>query len=83
VSTLGAPNIGLMERVQRRSRKIVRWLEHLSYEERLRKLGLSSLKKRRLQVGLTASFQDLKGAYREDGRESLSGSIVIGQGVTF
>ena len=62
----------ILDRVQQRVIRMIKTLEHLSYEERLREVGFLSLENRKLQGDLTVAFQNLKGVYKKDGDRLFS-----------
>ena len=65
-------DMDLLECIQRRVTKMIQEMEHLSYEDRLKELGLLSLENRRVQGDPIAALQYLKGSYRKEGDRLFS-----------
>src|SRR5215467_11751771 len=59
-------DIELLEKVQRRATKMISELRHLSYEQRLNRLGLITLEKRRIRGDFMQAFKIIKGIDKVD-----------------
>ncbi|PKU49532.1 rna-directed dna polymerase from mobile element jockey-like [Limosa lapponica baueri] len=75
-------DIDLLEQVQRRATNMIRGMEHLSYEDRLREWGCSAWRREGSRKNLQQPSSTSRGPTGKMGRDSLSGTVVIGQGNT-
>ena len=53
----------MLDHIQRRATEMIPGMEHLSYEDRLRELGVFSVENRRCWGDLRVAFQYLKGGW--------------------
>lgn len=67
----------MLDWVQKRATKIIRRMEHLSYEEKLRQLWLFGLEKKRLWGDPIVAFENLKGTYKKSGEKHFSRACTI------
>jgi len=65
----------MLEKVQRRAKRMIKGLEHLCNDKRLRELGLFSLEKRWLRRNLMLSA--FKGGLEERWRKILSECVMV------
>ena len=56
----------LIEKVQRRTTKMIEGFGRLSYDERLRRTGLTTLEERRIRGDLNETFKMVKGITKVD-----------------
>ena len=68
-------DIDKLERVQRRETRMVEGLESMPYEERLRKLGMCSLEKRRARSDMIAVFNYIKCRHVEEGANLFNAAL--------
>lgn len=68
-------DMDLFEQIQRRATRMFRRLEYLSFDDRLRELGMFCLEKRRVQGDLGVAFLYLKGTFRKLERDFLQGPV--------